>query len=184
MPSPACEVEGGRLSGLPFDSTGALYGDHKGQQSAPYLTRGLRNPACRRTATAVLHGRDTCPTAYRHHCHFTQDHLVHAALLITADSPAHSFLSPVSVAHREDMPLRGVKRGLSTSVGDAVRSRGANQMWEKKPASVSLLWSPGLIASPRRPSTSAGSGPRDPGHSESLCHGSAEQDRRARAPWS
>jgi len=56
LPSPACGVEGGRLSGLPFDSTGTLDRDHKGQQNALYLTRGRPNSACRRTATAVLHG--------------------------------------------------------------------------------------------------------------------------------
>ena len=44
------------MSGLPFDSTGTLDSNHKGQQNALYLTRGLRNPACRRIATAVLLG--------------------------------------------------------------------------------------------------------------------------------
>lgn len=55
MPSPACEVESGGLSGLRLDSTGTLDSDHKGQQNAPYLTRGRPNSACRRTTTAVLH---------------------------------------------------------------------------------------------------------------------------------
>ena len=41
-----------------------------------------------------------------------------------------------------------------------------------------------LIASPRRPSTSAGPGFRAPVHSESLSHGSAVRIRRARAPSS
>ena len=54
MPSPACEVEGGGLSCLPFDSIGTLDSDHKGQQNVLYLTRGRPNSACRRTATAVL----------------------------------------------------------------------------------------------------------------------------------
>ena len=35
-------------------------------------------------------------------------------------------LLPVSVAHREDRPLRGVKRGLSTSAGDAALSGGVS----------------------------------------------------------
>jgi hypothetical protein len=55
VPSPTCEVERGRFSGLPFDSTGTLDGDHNVQQPAPHLTRNLPTPACRRTATAFLH---------------------------------------------------------------------------------------------------------------------------------
>ncbi|MEO6308532.1 MAG: hypothetical protein ABIP43_11680, partial [Nitrospiraceae bacterium] len=55
IPSPACEVEEGGLSGLPFDSTGTPEGDHNAQRSAHHLIRGRLNLACRLTATAVLH---------------------------------------------------------------------------------------------------------------------------------
>ena len=46
--------------------------------------------------------------------------LLRAAFLVTPGSPAASFWSSSSVPHRGDRPLRGVGRGLSTSVGDAV----------------------------------------------------------------
>jgi len=63
-----------------------------------------------------------------------------------------------------------------------VQSRGAHQDCEKKLASVSLLRSSGLIASPCRSPTSTGSGPRDSVHSETLYHGFAARILRARAP--
>src|SRR6185295_7179781 len=50
--------------------------------------------------------------------------LLRAAFLVAPDSPAPSFWSSASVPHREDRPLRGVGRGLSTSAGDAVPVTG------------------------------------------------------------
>jgi len=107
MTSSACEVEGGRLSGLPFDSTGTLDGDHTGQQSAPYLTRGLRNPACRLITTAVLLG---ATLAHQHSATIVITTKIIWSMLSSSSRLAvprlHSCLSPASGAHREDGPLR------------------------------------------------------------------------------
>ena len=178
MPSSACEVEGGGLSGLPFDSTGTLDSDHKGQLNARYLTRGRPNSACRRTATAVFL-----------RAALAQQPSVTIAITTKIIWPmlSSSSLPTVPLIHivtrlccspRRWAPPDG-EAYLPQRETPGVLRRQSNG--EKKPASVSLLWSSGCIASSRRPSTSAGSGPRDPVHSESLCHGSAERIRRARS---
>jgi hypothetical protein len=118
MPSLACEVEDGRLSGLPFDSTGTLDSDHKGQQSAPYLTRGLPTPPCRCTETADLHGatlvhQRSAIIAIAHRIIWS----MLSSQLITDDSPAPSFLHPPLVLTEKTGPSRW--RGLSTSARDA-----------------------------------------------------------------
>ena len=181
MPSPACEVEGGRLSGLPFDSTGTLDGDHNGQQNAPYLTRGLPNPACRRTATAVLHGATLAHQRSATIAIITK--IIWSMLSSSSLWQSRSFILVTRLwcsPRRQAPPDGGAYLPQWETPG--VLRRHPNG--EKKPASVSLLWSSGLIASPRRSSTSAGSGPRDPVHSESLYHGSAARIRRAREPSS
>ena len=105
------------MSGLPFDSTGTLDVDHKGQQNALYLTRGLRNPACRRIATAVLLGA-------------TLAHQHSATIVITTkiiwSMLSSSSLLAVPLLHSCHPPLLLTEkmgpsgwRGLSTSVRDA-----------------------------------------------------------------
>jgi hypothetical protein len=178
LPSPACRLGGRALSGLPFDSTAILAGDHNGQQNAPYLTRGPSNPTYRRTVTAILQG-----TAFpdQRNATIAIAHKMIWSMMSSSSLPTgaliHSCHSPLLLT-KETGP--SLWRGLSALAGDAVRSRGATQTGEKKPASVSLLSSSSLITSPHRPSISAGSGPRDPVHSESLYHGSVERIRRAR----
>ena len=183
MPSPACEVEGGRLSGLPFDSTGTLDSDHKGQQNALYLTRGRPNSACRRTAIAVLH----CAA-------LAQQRSVTIAIttkiiwsMLSSSSlltvPLIHLVTRLCYSPRRQAPP-GCRKGPIYLSGRRHAESRRHPNGEKKLASVSLLWSSGLIVSPRRLSTSAGSDPRDPVHSESLCHGSAERIRRAHEPSS
>jgi hypothetical protein len=181
MLSPSCEVEGGGLSGLPFDSTGTLDSDHKGQQNAPYLTRGRSNSACRLAATAVL-----LRAALAHQPSVTIAIITNMIRSILSSSS----LTTVPLLHSCHPPLLLTEkmgpsrwRGLSTSARDA-GGVAAPPKRRGGPSSVSLLWSSGLIALPCRPSTSAESGHRDHGHSESLCHGSAARIRRARAPLS
>ena len=183
MPSPTCEVEGGRLSGLPFDSTGTLDCDHKGQQSAPYLTRGRPTPACRRNTTAILHGATLAHQRSATIAVTTKIiwSMLSSSSLLTV--PLIHLISRLSCSPRRQAPP-GCRKGPIYLSGRRRAESRRHPNGEKKPASVSLLWSSGLITSPRRPSTSAGSGPRDPVHSESLYHGSAERIRRAREPSS
>lgn len=178
MPSLACEVEDGRLSGLPFDSTETLDSDHKGQQSAPYLTRGLPTPPCRCTETADLHG---ATLVHQRSAIIAIAHRIIWSMLSSLSLPTvpllHSCHPPLLLTERR-APLGGGAYLPQRETPGVLRRHPDG---EKKPASVSLLWSSSLIASPRRPPTSAGSGPRDHGHSESLYHGSAARIRRARA---
>jgi hypothetical protein len=106
-------------------------------QSEPFHKR------CSETHTRLYRfpWHDIDAPAERYYCQHHQDHLLHIALLVASDSPLHPFLSPISVAHRADRPLRGVERGLSTSAGDAARICGVHLDGEKKPISVSLLCS-------------------------------------------
>lgn len=178
MTSSACEVEGGRLSGLPFDSTGTLDGDHKGQQSAPYLTRGLRNPACRRIATAVLLG---ATLAHQHSATIAITTKIIWSMLSSSSRLAvprlHSCHPPLVLT--EKMGSSGW-RGLSTSVRDAGGVAAPLKRGEE--AGLRIFAVVMSLHRTTTSSTSVGSGPRDPVHSENLYHGSAARIRRAREP--
>lgn len=117
------ETEG--FSGLPFDSTGTLDGIDDGRPNAPYLPRGLLNPACRQGATALF---QHAPSAMQ-----IEMPNANANIIIVVMSPSSSRttllrrLSPdlrrpstkgAGLSRRKDLP---------TSAGDAVRSRGAPQ---------------------------------------------------------
>jgi hypothetical protein len=141
LPSPVCGLEGGALSGLPCVFTGILAGDHNGQQNAPYLTRGLPNLACSRTATAVLHG-----AAFPHQRNAT---IAIAHKMIWSMLPSSS-LPTGALIHSCHPPLLPTKetglsrwRGLSTSAGGAVRSRGAPKRGEETGLRLSavVIWS-------------------------------------------
>lgn len=109
--------KGRGLFGLPFDATGTLAGDQKSQQLAPYLIRGLPDPVCRRTATAVLH--DAALAQYRN----ATSAIAHRIIWPMRSS---SFCNKPLVYTEETGPSRW--RELSASAGDAVRSRGATLM--------------------------------------------------------
>ena len=117
------------MSGLPFDSTGTLDGDHKGQQSAPYLTRGLRNPARRRIATAVLLG---ATLAHQHSATIVITTKIIWSMLSSSSRLAvprlHSCHPPLVLT--EKISSSGW-RGLSTSVRDAGGCCGATQTGRK-----------------------------------------------------
>lgn len=119
---PVREVEGGRLSGLPVNPIGTLDSNHKGQQTVSHFTRILCDPACRRTATALLRG-DTL--AHQQSATISIPHTIICSMLPSLLLMTSRFyiLASAFNPHRADRPLRGVKRDLSISAGDAATFR-------------------------------------------------------------
>ena len=182
MPSPTCEVEGGGLAGFPFDSTGTFDSNHKGQQNALYLTRGLPNPACRRTATAVLlrvalAQKHSAPIAITTKIIWS---ILSSSSLLTV--PLIHCVTRLCCAPRRQAPP-GCREGPILPQWETPCGVSAPTLRGKRIRPPYLYCAHPLHRNTTS-STSVGPGPRDHGHSESLSHGSAERIRLAREPSS